>query len=804
MDRLGLRAPRETDLWSSLDATVRLTAQDASELSAADDKDAVGPGAAGRAAASAPSAAFDSVALDPRVGLDSGGGSGSGLAELIAYNGPAHAAAPFSSDQGIDGTLIGTRWIPTNTVTFSFPTAASNYGPSSSYIQPGLVATFDPFNAAQVTAARYAMAQVSSFTNLDLQEITETDSVHANLRFSLSDDNGVNPSAFGFYPATTASGGDIWFSQNGQPFYATPAPGNWGQATVMHEAGHALGLKHGHQDETGNDYAFLTGGPSGHWGSGPIPLAEDGQAWSLMTYRSDPANVIEFQGDGVNQPQTYMQLDIAALQYLYGADFTANSGDTTYTFSPTTGEMSVDGVGQGAPAGNVVLRTIWDGDGIDTYDFSNFGGNQTIDLSPGAFSTFSTAQLANHRAYTGGTAPAPGNIANALLYQGDQRSLIENANGGSGADTIVGNVAANVLKGGDASDTLSGLAGDDTLDGGLANDSLAGGDGDDVLSPYFSSIGGPETLNGGAGDDTADYSFSPNPWVIDLGAGTARLGGSLLLGALSSIENAIGGSSADRLLGDALENRLDGGDGGDTLDGGKSGDTLNGGSGDDLIYAGFGPDVMDGGLGLDTLDLSGASARTVLDLSIATVQNTRSAGRDSLTGFERILTGAGADRLFGSTGDDTISSGDGADKVKSSGGADLIDADGGLDRINAGAGDDVVRGGAGADILRGGSGADTFDYDSAADSGIGAGLRDVIRDFGSDDTIDLDDLNAGIFSYIGTDAFTGTKAEVRVIEAPAGETGDVIQVDANGDGIVDMEIQVAEFSLGVGADHFIL
>ena len=50
------------------------------------------------------------------------------------------------------------------------------------------------------------------------------------------------------------------------------------------------------------------------------------------------------------------------------------------------------------------------------------------------------------------------------------RSLIENANGGSGNDTIVGNVAANTLHGNGGSDTLTGGPGDDVLDGGSGTD----------------------------------------------------------------------------------------------------------------------------------------------------------------------------------------------------------------------------------------------------------------------------------------------------------------------------------------------
>ena len=97
---------------------------------------------------------------------------------------------------------------------------------------------------------------------------------------------------------------------------------------------------------------------------------------------------------------------------------TLTTGNNVYTFSETTGEMFIDDIGQGDPHGNIVLRTIWDGDGTDTYSFTNFSGAQTIDLRPGAFSTFNAAQLVNHTPVSGGTNLAPGNIANALLYRG--------------------------------------------------------------------------------------------------------------------------------------------------------------------------------------------------------------------------------------------------------------------------------------------------------------------------------------------------------------------------------------------------
>ena len=79
-----------------------------------------------------------------------------------------------------------------------------------------------------------------------------------------------------------------------------------------------------------------------------------------------------------------MMFDIAALQEMYGANYTTNGGDTVYKWSATTGEMSINGVGQGAPAGNKIFMTIWDGGGNDTYDFSNYATNLTVNLSPAA------------------------------------------------------------------------------------------------------------------------------------------------------------------------------------------------------------------------------------------------------------------------------------------------------------------------------------------------------------------------------------------------------------------------------------
>jgi len=68
---------------------------------------------------------------------------------------------------------------------------------------------------------------------------------------------------------------------------------------------------------------------------------------------------------------------------MYGAIFSTRAGNTTYTWSPTTGEMSIDGVGQGAATSNTAYAAIWDGNGTDTYNLSNYTTHLMLDLRPG-------------------------------------------------------------------------------------------------------------------------------------------------------------------------------------------------------------------------------------------------------------------------------------------------------------------------------------------------------------------------------------------------------------------------------------
>jgi hypothetical protein len=340
-----------------------------------------------------------------------------------------------TGDPYIDGLLDGVKWA-TTTLSFSFPTNASFYEGS-----PEAQNNFEAFTPAQQNAMRQVLEQISSVAGLSFNEVTETASVHGTLRYAETD---ATDTAYAYTPHPSEAGGDSWYNNSSNDF-ENPVKGTWAYTTFLHETGHALGLKHPHSQEG----AFP-----------PMPADRDSTEYSAMSYRSYIGGPLGggFTNGPSSFPQTLMMFDIAALQELYGANYTTHSGNTVYSWSPLSGEMFIDGIGQQAPAGNKIFMTIWDGGGEDTYDFSNYANAVTVRLQPGAWSICSGVQ----RADLGNGRYAAGNIANALLHDNNPASLIENAICGAGTDSIVGNIADNRFTGGGGNDTLTGAAGADT------------------------------------------------------------------------------------------------------------------------------------------------------------------------------------------------------------------------------------------------------------------------------------------------------------------------------------------------------
>jgi Ca2+-binding RTX toxin-like protein len=179
-------------------------------------------------------------------------------------------------------------------------------------------------------------------------------------------------------------------------------------------------------------------------------------------------------------------------------------------------------------------------------------------------------------------------------------------------------------------------------------------------------------------------------------------------------------------------------------------------------------------------------------------------GADHLKGDAAgdVLRGLGGDdKLWGCGGADQIFAGAGNDKVWGGKGVDTIDGGEGNDRIAGQAGSDFIKGGFGLDALSGGKGDDVYAFGivvafspgssafsaGVSDTGVGD-TADVITNFdgageAGGDIIDLSVINYFArriapsnpeFSFIGTDEFNGTFAQLR-FEVRDGYT--VIQMD---------------------------
>ena len=526
---------------------------------------------------------------------------------------PSTSSISPTGDKYIDGILTGTKWATTN-LTFSFPAQASFYGSGYGNGEPNN--NFEVFNPAQQAAVRSILASYSAVANVTFSEVQETSSQHGDLRYAETDKSNT---AWGYYPSTSATGGDTWFN-NSRNYYDNPVKGNYGYFTIIHETGHALGLKHAH--ESMNSF-------------GPVPADRDFVEYTVMSYRSYiGAPTDHYRNGSWDYPQTLMMYDIAALQTMYGANYTTNSGNSVYVWSPTTGEMFINGVAQGAPGSNKVFMTLWDGGGTDTYNFSGYDIDLTVSLQPGAWTTTSTQQLAN----LGDGHYATGNIANSLLYKSNPASLIENAIGGSGEDVITGNVADNAFTGGRGDDRINGLGGADTAiySGNSSYYSYAqNADGSwTVADLRAGSPDGIDTLTSIQFLKFADITVDLGPSVAVI-TGTS---GSDIIDATQTVAGqAMPCDEVDMIYGMAGNDTINAVGGDDQVYGGDGADTLYGGLGNDYLDGGVGVDKMFGGKGDDafvvdnTGDVATESANEGTDTVFASVSFALAANIENLT-----------------------------------------------------------------------------------------------------------------------------------------------------------------------------
>lgn len=249
--------------------------------------------------------------------------------------------------------------------------------------------------------------------------------------------------------------------------------------------------------------------------------------------------------------------------------------------------------------------------------------------------------------------------------------------GGSGADRLFGFDHS--------SDILEGGAGDDVMNGGNTGfgDSAPG----DVAS-YASAAGGVlVVLSNAASQDTIGAGVDI---LIDIESVIGSASDDVLIGGFGGGVHVMRGGSGNDILKATLgvgftsaRYGLLGEDGDDYIQGGPSDDRLDGGTGDDRL---------DGGTGHDIATYQAFYRGVHVDLAVATAQDTRGAGIDTLLSIEELWGSQGPDRLLGTASSDPILGQDGDDDIQGRNGNDTLAGGNGRDTLTGGAGDDILYG----------------------------------------------------------------------------------------------------------------
>mgnify|MGYP002777008367 CR=1 FL=1 len=349
--------------------------------------------------------------------------------------------------------------------------------------------------------------------------------------------------------------------------------GTYSYQTYLHEIGHALGLGHAGNYNGSADYAT------------DAAYANDCWSTTVMSYFSQSRNTyFADQGFSFAFLGTPMNGDVVAINALYGLGSKARGGNTVYGFNATAGDPVFDAV-----ANPGIGYCIVDSGGTDILDYSGFTQNQLIDLHAETFMNIG------------------GRTGTVMIARG---TVIEQAVGGAGADTMIGNAAGNKLTGNAGNDSLFGFEGADQLFGGDGDDTLVGGIGADRL---FGSAGNDTLL----GEADADY--------LDGGLGNDSLDGA------AGNDRLYGKEGDDTLRGGSEDDTLDGSSGADVLAGDGGNDRLLGGSGNDRVQGGDGIDQLFGGSGLDTLFGGAGADRFYFDSTPG------STNADSIADFDPLL-----------------------------------------------------------------------------------------------------------------------------------------------------------------------
>lgn len=264
-----------------------------------------------------------------------------------------------------------------NSLSYTFSVASANESGVSGQ---------QAFNNAQKSATLTALNYISGLTGITFSETSNPSA--ANIHFCFIDISGESTSGLCSWSSNYSySGNNItsytatayvyldnveWLNRN-----SNLTPGGYGYETLLHELGHALGLKHPFEGDT------------------KLSAAQDNTANTLMSYTT--------QGGPYS---TFNAYDIAALNWIYGGDGLAgnlgvgSTGGGRYWTGTSSGESISGNNGSDIIKGETGDDTLSGGAGNDTID-----GGSGLDIV-----TYSKAYnqyvIANHTAnftVTGGS-----------------------------------------------------------------------------------------------------------------------------------------------------------------------------------------------------------------------------------------------------------------------------------------------------------------------------------------------------------------------------------------------------------------
>ncbi len=403
-----------------------------------------------------------------------------------AYGAAPRAAAPVanalptkSGNTDVDAVLTGsTKWWHDDTnvvgtagvtgmsnarheLTFSFMSLANSLSSIDTH-------GFQAMSTNVKEAVRTALAYTATVANVSFTEVE----LGGDIQFGTNNQSGKS-GGYAYTPNSrdvdTAS---VYMANDAYPQGSTDwSPGTQAWSALVHEIGHALGLKHPGAYNAGGG---KTPGPY-------LPKSEDNTRYSLMSYNSPKDSAVAATTDLGGgrysvalrnvQASGFEMIDIEALQYLYGrSEGEAEAGVQNYTFSD-----------EDANKGEF-FKTISNSNNGSEIDASGVNRRSKIDLRAGHYSSIGIRDPYASLAAPFNTAAKWKKVVGSKIkptYTGDNNlaiakgSHIDRARTGSSADTIIGNNnATNVINSG---------AGNDTIFLGKANSTVECGEGTDTV-----------------------------------------------------------------------------------------------------------------------------------------------------------------------------------------------------------------------------------------------------------------------------------------------------------------------------------